>query len=443
MKKNLLLLAALLPFFGAFGQDNDQKLPPSIGFQFSFIDFKTANAFRTKSIAQVLRDKQIAKIPDMSPALTINYMQGLNNNLDFMGRLTTSFVTYPFRNAPAVSEKFYFEVDANVNVKLLSNNYFVVPYIQGGVGFAKAGGTYLAQIPLGLGLQFNIFDEAFVHITSNYRVPVAQKANYNFLHSFGVSVPLSKRKEPAPAPPPPPPPPPPDKDGDGILDADDACPDVAGLASLKGCPDSDKDGIADKDDKCPDVFGMAKYGGCPIPDTDKDGINDEVDKCPTVPGVARYEGCPIPDSDGDGVNDEEDKCPAVPGVASNAGCPEIKEEVKQKIAYAAKNIFFNTGSAQLLKKSFKPLDEVATILKDNPTLLLDIEGHTDNTGKPEKNQALSESRAAAVKAYLLSKGIDASRLTAAGYGQDRPVADNKTAAGRAKNRRSELKLRSY
>lgn len=135
-----------------------------------------------------------------------------------------------------------------------------------------------------------------------------------------------------------------------------------------------------------DVPGLAKYQGCPIPDTDKDGINDENDKCPTVAGVARYEGCPIPDGDGDGINDEEDKCPAVPGVASNGGCPEIKEEVKQKVEYAAKNIFFNTGSAQLLKKSFKPLDEVVTILNENPTLLLDIEGHTDNTGKPEKNR---------------------------------------------------------
>ena len=151
----------------------------------------------------------------------------------------------------------------------------------------------------------------------------------------------------------------------------------------------------------------------------------------------------IPDADGDGVNDEEDKCPSVPGVASNAGCPEIKTEVVRKVEFAAKNVFFVTGSYQLQKKSYASLNEVAQILKDNPTLKLDVEGHTDITGDAVKNQTLSENRAAAVKAYLVAQGVDGSRLTSAGYGSDRPIADNKTAAGKAKNRRVELKLRSY
>ena len=137
-----------------------------------------------------------------------------------------------------------------------------------------------------------------------------------------------------------------DRDNDGVPDSLDACPDVAGLASLHGCPDRDGDGIADKDDKCPDVPGIAKYGGCPIPDTDHDGINDEEDKCPTVAGVARYGGCPIPDRDNDGVNDEEDKCPDLPGTAANHGCPEVKAEVKKRIDVAAHNIYFATGSAK-------------------------------------------------------------------------------------------------
>lgn len=444
MKKFLLLIACLFTISAAMAQSNDHKLQPSIGFQFSLIDLNTAQDLRTKSIEQVVNENRFYKVANMNPALTINYMQGLHNNVDFMGRLTGSFIAYPLRNpAPLIAKNvFYMEADANINLKLMSNKYIVVPYLQGGVGVALAGKTFMAQMPLGVGLQFNLFDEAFIHVNSNYRVPVTQRANYSLMHSFGIVVPVVPKKV-APLPPPPPPPPPPDKDGDGILDADDSCPDVPGLAAFKGCPDTDKDGIADKDDKCPNEAGMAKYGGCPIPDSDKDGLNDENDKCPTVAGVARYEGCPIPDGDGDGVNDEEDKCPAVPGVSSNAGCPEIKEEVKQKVEFAAKNIFFNTGSSVLLKKSYKPLDEVVKVLNENPTLILDIEGHTDNTGTPEKNQTLSESRAASVKAYLVSKGISEARLVAAGYGQDRPVADNKTAAGRAQNRRSELKLRSY
>jgi OmpA-OmpF porin, OOP family len=245
---------------------------------------------------------------------------------------------------------------------------------------------------------------------------------------------------------PPPPPPMPvvtDRDGDGIPDAEDKCPDLRGLAALQGCPDRDGDGIADGDDKCPDVVGVSRYQGCPIPDTDKDGINDEMDKCPTVPGVSRYMGCPIPDTDGDGINDEEDKCINDKGPATNFGCPVISEEIIRKVNRAAENIFFVTKSSQLLAKSFPKLNEVVTILNENPSLKVSIEGHTDDVGKDDVNQTLSDDRAAAVKAYLVSKGISESRLSSAGYGETKPVADNKTAAGRAKNRRVEMILRNY
>ena len=233
-----------------------------------------------------------------------------------------------------------------------------------------------------------------------------------------------------------------DTDGDGINDNDDKCPTIAGLAKYNGCPipDTDKDGINDEEDKCVTVAGVARYQGCPIPDTDKDGINDEEDKCPTVAGVARYEGCPVPDTDKDGINDEEDRCPNLAGVAANNGCPEVKQEVVKKINFAAKNILFQTGKAILLNPSYKQLDQVAAILKEDAGLKLNIEGHTDNVGKPEMNQALSQKRADAVKAYLLKKAVTEDRLTATGFGDTMPVADNKTVAGKAKNRRVELKL---
>jgi outer membrane protein OmpA-like peptidoglycan-associated protein len=268
----------------------------------------------------------------------------------------------------------------------------------------------------------------------------------NLFYSIGFAQNIGNEYRTPTAPPPPPVPvveAPKDRDGDGIVDADDKCPDLAGVASLMGCPDKDGDGIGDADDKCPDLAGLAKYNGCPIPDTDNDGINDELDKCVSVAGMARYQGCPIPDTDGDGVNDEEDKCVTEVGPAANFGCPEIKQAVIDKINYAAKNIFFATGSAKLLPKSFKPLNDVAKIMGEDQSLKLSIDGHTDNMGKPDKNQALSESRADAVKAYLASKGVDESRMTATGHGQDEPVADNKTATGRAKNRRVEMKASNF
>lgn len=234
----------------------------------------------------------------------------------------------------------------------------------------------------------------------------------------------------------------PDRDADGVADKDDKCPDEPGLVSNHGCPvhDRDNDGIADEDDKCPDVSGLSKYNGCPIPDTDKDGINDEEDKCPTVAGVARYNGCPVPDTDNDGINDEEDKCPTVAGTKENQGCPEIKKEIIEKVNFAAKRIQFEKAKADLLPASLKVLDEVAKILVQNPELKLSIEGHSSSDGNYNVNKELSQQRAEKVKQYLMTKGIDAARMAAQGFGPNKPLNDSKTPEERALNRRVELKL---
>jgi OmpA-OmpF porin, OOP family len=160
-------------------------------------------------------------------------------------------------------------------------------------------------------------------------------------------------------------------------------------------------------------------------------------------GTAKYQGCPIPDTDGDGVNDEEDKCPSRSGPASNQGCPVIAKEVIEKINFAAKNVFFATGSYKLLPKSFKSLDAVVDLMKADASLMIDIDGHTDSQGSDESNQVLSDNRAGAVKNYLITKGVDASKLKSTGYGETKPVADNTTAAGRAKNRRTEMTVRNF
>ena len=234
----------------------------------------------------------------------------------------------------------------------------------------------------------------------------------------------------------------PDKDADGIADKDDQCPDVPGTLKYHGCPvtDKDNDGVNDEEDKCPDTPGLKKYNGCPVPDTDNDGINDEEDKCPAVAGLSRYNGCPIPDSDGDGINDEEDKCPSVAGVRENNGCPEIKKEIIEKVNFAARSIQFEKAKADILPSSHKVLDEVVEILKQNPEFKLSIEGHTSNDGSYDVNMKLSQQRADNVKAYLVSKGIDASRLQTRGFGPDKPLNNGKTLAERALNRRVELKL---
>ena len=236
----------------------------------------------------------------------------------------------------------------------------------------------------------------------------------------------------------------PDTDNDGITDGEDKCPGEAGAADNQGCPytDKDGDGVLDKNDKCPDIAGPADNEGCPYPDSDKDGIADKDDKCPDTAGLGRYQGCPVPDTDGDGINDEEDKCPDVKGVVQKNGCPEeeVKKEIVQKVEYAAQRIQFKVNSAELLTESFKVLDDVAAILKSNPEIKVSIEGHTSRDGAYATNMKLSESRANKVKSYLESKGIDANRLSAVGFGPDKPLNDGKTAIEKAKNRRVELKL---
>ncbi|MFM6923885.1 MAG: OmpA family protein [Ferruginibacter sp.] len=159
--------------------------------------------------------------------------------------------------------------------------------------------------------------------------------------------------------------------------------------------------------------------------------------------LARYQGCPIPDTDGGGVNDEEDKCINEKGPASNYGCPVISPDIIKRVNVAAKNVFFATASDKLLKQSNKRLDDVVTILNENPTFKVQIDGHTDDQGKDEYNLDLSNRRAASVKAYLVSKGIAEGRLSSTGYGETKPIADNKTAKGRAQNRRVEMTLSNY
>lgn len=447
MRKILALFFALYLFAPAgFAQDEEIR-PAAIGVSFILNDYTTADRIRSGSLSRVFADKNWAKLKDMSPGIAISYFKGLRKHLDFAGTLAGSFVNYTLQNkAPTSGDKFLLEADAALNLKMVSEKYWVQPYLIAGVGAQMYDGTYFgAFIPTGAGIKLNLFDDAHLFVTSQYRIPVTKETvNYHFFNQVGIAGRIGPKKEP-PVLKPLPPAPPADTDQDGIIDSLDKCPTVPGLAKYEGCPvpDTDKDGINDDEDKCPQVSGLARYQGCPVPDTDKDGINDEEDKCPAEAGPASNQGCPFVDTDGDGVPDPDDKCPNVAGPRENQGCPEIKEEVVKKVNYAAQNIYFATGKATLLSKSFKGLSEVAQILKDDPELKLSIDGHTDNVGADNFNQKLSESRAAAVKSYLVKKGIDASRLVATGYGETQPVADNKTATGRQKNRRVELKLNYF
>ncbi len=223
----------------------------------------------------------------------------------------------------------------------------------------------------------------------------------------------------------------PDKDGDGIADADDACPEQAGTAAMKGCPDKDGDGVADGDDKCPDVPGLVALAGCP--DKDGDGVPDGEDQCPDEAGKPKLAGCP--DRDNDGVPDKDDKCPDVTGLPDHDGCLPA---AVQKFTGVIKGINFDTGKTTIRPGSRGLLDRAAKVMADYPSLRIRIVGHTDDVGDDAANMTLSQGRADAVKAYLVSKGIDESRIETQGMGETAPIESNKTRKGRAANRRIEF-----
>ncbi|MEO0470231.1 MAG: DUF6089 family protein, partial [Bacteroidota bacterium] len=230
----------------------------------------------------------------------------------------------------------------------------------------------------------------------------------------------------------------PDSDQDGIIDPEDACPFQAGLAEFQGCADTDGDGFIDNEDACPNEAGITENNGCPDRDQDGDGVVDRLDGCPDEAGLEAFRGCP--DTDGDGVPDLTDKCPDTAGELDNYGCPEIKEEDQQVLEFAVQNVNFESGRAKITRASFKVLNQIAELMGKYPDYSLKIDGHTDSRGDDDNNQRLSENRAQACLDYLVEKGIDAERITAEGFGEKEPIADNKTGRGRSLNRRVEFDL---
>jgi OOP family OmpA-OmpF porin len=246
-----------------------------------------------------------------------------------------------------------------------------------------------------------------------------------------------------------------DTDRDGITDDIDQCKgvpeDMDAFQDEDGCPelDNDGDGLVDASDACPleaeDKDGHDDEDGCPEQDRDGDRIADAMDKCPDQPedrdGFQDEDGCPDCDNDGDGVPECPEVIDQCPSKAANTpdGCPEYKlVKVTPKKIEIKQTIYFETAQATIKPVSFPLLDEVGTVLTDNPEIQVRIEGHTDDRGSSEYNMRLSQERTEAVRQYLIGKGVDAARLEARGYGEGAPVASNKTESGRAQNRRVEF-----
>lgn len=225
-------------------------------------------------------------------------------------------------------------------------------------------------------------------------------------------------------------------------------------------PDRDADGIPDKQDACVSIRGVASsdslLNGCPEAPTDRDGdaIPDDYDACPTVAGEATHvrqtHGCPkVVDTDGDTVPDATDACPKKPGVRPPAGngCPKPPPPppptatVSETEIVISQQVLFERGTAIIRPESDAIMRDVARVFKEYPEIeLVEVQGHTDDTGDPNVNRQLGRDRAESVVAWLVKNGIAKERLTSKGFGADKPIDTNATFDGRAKNRRVEFHI---
>ncbi len=452
--KNLsrLMFALLL----VIGYSNVNAQDENNSWQFSFgvnaVDFYPTgeNAPLGKYFDEFFNVKDHYNVVASLSTFTISKYMGDDFSFGFTGSVNKidSF------GDSSVDDLSYYGLDGIIKYSLgnLLNAKKLEPYL--GIG---GGYTWVEKVGAGtlngtFGLNYWFSERVGLTVQSSYKHSFEDYLAKHFQHSVGVSIKFGGK----------------DTDGDGVYDQNDACPEVPGLEAFNGCPDTDGDGIEDAKDTCPNEAGLAEFNGCPdsdgdgvsdnndncpntaglkslagCPDADGDGIADNQDNCPNEAGPSANNGCPWPDTDGDGVLDKDDQCPNEAGTVANNGCPEVvvpTEEVQKQLTEYARTINFNSGKSSFKSGTEPTLQAIAAILKEYPKANFTIEGHTDSTGSKAGNEKLSNERANAVMGYLVENGISADRLTAKGFGQDNPIESNKTRAGRAANRRVEVKL---
>jgi OOP family OmpA-OmpF porin len=313
------------------------------------------------------------------PGLAINYLQGLTPHLDLNATLSGSFLDYPGKDGTASNKHLLTETDLSLRAKLFRATQQFNPFVQGGLGVSRFLSSYGLFLPTGIGAQVNLPGETFLLLHAQYRIPVSSSQSGHFYFSIGIAGIIGRKK---------------------INRTSRKQAFVTQRLQYPGAKDSDGDGIPDSLDRCPTLAGSISYGGCPAP------------RSP----AAAHDRTTIPDT--------------------------VSETLRRRMDRAARLIFFETDSATLLPESYKALDEVISILQKDTLLRLDISGHTDNSGSPDKNQQLSQRRARAVLDYLVLQGhVGQKRLTSTGYGSSQPIDDNGTTKGRARNRRVQFVLR--
>lgn len=193
MRNILLLCLAFGWAANVNGQSGAHKKEPTLAFQAGLVDFLSASRVRqNSSLTQVMGNNQWAKPNEMDFALGGSFINGINDYLDYSVNTFFTFTNYPIRNKkPPFENGIYGQVDASVHLKLLPDNYILVPYLSAGVGGAMIGSRFEAFMPFGAGMQLGLGEGYFIFSNFQYRVPVTAGANYHFQYSLGVGFPIN------------------------------------------------------------------------------------------------------------------------------------------------------------------------------------------------------------------------------------------------------------
>jgi outer membrane protein OmpA-like peptidoglycan-associated protein len=409
MKKNTITLIAMLvvmsgmAYAGGKDTDNTPASEWSLNMNVAALDFYSPMLKNFSSFKE-----RMAFGPDLT--IQRNYFKtGIGISINFMAPGGLSTKTNP--DLPALNKHLLMIGPGLVynfqNAYMLKSSFPVAPFI-----FANALGAWVRvpengsddkfglSIPIGAGLNFKVSDGVSLNVKGGYMFGVTEYFDNNIYWSAGIGLGLGRVKTDEPTPvvfepviv---------DTDGDGIPDELDRCPNEAGTAELQGCPDRDGDGVADIDDPCPDEAGPASNQGCPV-------VEEPVKTAPV-------EATPTQEA---------------PKPQKPVEQPQAKVELKSS------PVQFASEKADLSAEAKQTLDQLAALLKANQEQRLIIEGHADNTGGEALNKQLSAKRAKACADYLISIGVEKSRITTQSFSSNRPIADNSSPEGRALNRRA-------
>lgn len=504
MKKIISIIVLGILALQLTAQVAQERKPSTLAFHIFYNDFNTAQQIKTSSLNNVLKNHLWSKIGDMQTGFGINYFKGIRNKIDFVATLDGSWTDYLYDDGTSYgSNQFLLDANTALNFKMFTDLHTLVPYVSSGVGVSLYQGKTGFYVPMGAGLQFNVFKEAFIFTNIQYRYALTSTVNDHFYYTIGIAVSIGKNKiEPAeivePA----------IKEISNKNMVVSVYDEATGLplsnveVTLSGPDNQQRNAFTDADGKAIfssitpsdySVSGLLNKISSSTQNIEKSAFETEENQINinlthndpqfTLQGVVINKTQNIPEGNVfvTITNDTNQNITSVQSNSENgifqsqleaesdftlvgkkasyiSNIVKVStkglnrsatlfvnlelaiEEAKVGQSIVMNNIYFEVGKATINTAFSTDLDKLVQFLKDNSETKLEIQGHTDNTGSLKLNNKLSLARANSIVDYLVKQGIDSRRISAKGFGPSLPIADNSTAEGRAKNRRVVIKI---